>query len=99
MVDILDPRRTNLAGYVTFGIVAVLYGMSIYYFLPQTLLAFNFGGILMIFIFILVGMLFGLSLLAFNLQRFFEIILTYIFLFFEKKSMKLMLLKNLESHR
>jgi hypothetical protein len=43
---------------------------------------------LKIFFFILVGMLFGLSLLAFNLQRFIEIILTYVFLFFEKSSMR-----------
>lgn len=45
------------------------------------------------------GMLFGLSMLAFNLQRFFEIILTHVFLFFESKSMKKMVKKNLAAHR
>lgn len=82
-----------------FGMIAVTYGLSIYYFLPLAMLSFNFSLILKIFFFILVGMLFGLSLLAFNLQRFLEILFTYAFLFFEKKSMKSMVLKNLSAHR
>lgn len=44
-------------------------------------------------------MLVGLCLLAFNLQRFIEIIFTYVFVFFEKKSMKMLILKNLNAHR
>ena len=63
------------------------------------MLSFDFSLILKIFFFILVGMLFGLSLLAFNLQRFLEIIITYLFLFFERVSMKQMVLKNLAAHR
>jgi hypothetical protein len=88
-----------MASYIVFGIIAVTYGLSIYYFLPLAMLSFNFGLILKIFFFILVGMLFGLSLLAFNLQRFLEIIFTYVFLCYEKKSMKQMVLKNLTAHR
>ena len=84
MIEILDPKRTNLAGYITFGLIAVLYGMTIYYFLPAAMLSFNFAAVLKIFFFILIGMLFGLSLLAFNLQRFLEIILTYVCLCFER---------------
>lgn len=82
-----------------FGTIAVAYGLSIYYFLPLAMLSFNFSLILKIFFFILVGMLLGLSLLAFNLQRFLEIIFTYVFLSFEKKSMKMMVIKNLSAHR
>jgi hypothetical protein len=99
MIDIIDPKKTNLASYVSFGTIAVLYGMSIYYFLPLSLLSFNFGMVLKIFFAILVGMLLGLSMLAFNLQRFVEIALTHILLFFEKKSMKMLVLTNLNAHR
>ena len=48
---------------------------------------------------ILVGMIFGLSMLAFNLQRFVEIILTNVFLYFERNSVKEMVKKNLTAHR
>lgn len=98
-VEILDKNKQSMASYIVFGMLAVTYGLSIYYFLPLAMLSFNFSLILKIFFFILVGMLFGLSLLAFNLQRFLEIIFTYFFLCFEKKSMKQMVLKNLTAHR
>ena len=67
MVGIIDPKKTNLTTYVVFGLVSVLYGMSIYYFLPLSMLSFNFSMVLKIFIFILVGMGVCLTLLAFNL--------------------------------
>lgn len=44
-------------------------------------------------------MFIGLCLLAVNLQNVFEIFLTHILLFFEKKSMKLMVLNNLKAHK
>jgi hypothetical protein len=56
-----------MSSYVIFGVISVLFGMSIYYFLPLALLSFNLSLVLKIFIIILVGMLFGLSMLAFNL--------------------------------
>ena len=87
-VEILDPQKQNMGSYIVFGTVAVVYGFSIYYFLPLAMLSFNFALILNIFFFILISMLFGLSLLAFNLQRFIEILLTYLFLIFEKSSMR-----------
>ena len=98
-VDILDQSKANMTSYVIFGVIGCAYGISIYYLLPLSMLSFNYGMILKIFFFILLGMLFGLSLLAFNIQRFLEIILTYILLCFERKSMKMMVLKNLEAHR
>lgn len=88
-----------MSSYIVFGTIAVTYGLSIYYFLPLAMLSFNFALILQIFFAILVGMLFGLSLLAFNLQRFLEIILTYVFLFWEKSSMRQMVTKNLTAHK
>lgn len=98
-MKILDPKKSNLTSYVTFGIIAVLFGLSIYYFLPLAMLSFNLSLVLQIFMFILMGMLLGLSMLAFNLQRFVEIIFTYLLLFFEKKSMKTLVTNNLSSHR
>lgn len=74
--------------YIVFGLVGITYGFGIYYFLPLALLSFNFSLILEIFFLILIAMLYGLSLLAFNLQRFMEIFLTYVFLFWEKSSMR-----------
>lgn len=49
-----------------FGILSVAYGLSIYYLIPKALLSFNFKLILEIFFMILVGMLLGLTMLAFN---------------------------------
>ena len=98
-VEILDPKTQNMGSYIVFGTVSVIYGFSIYYFLPLAMLSFNFALILNIFFFILISMLFGLSLLAFNLQRFIEILLTYVFLIFEKNSMRQMVLKNLTAHK
>ena len=66
-VEILDDSKSGLGGYMVFGSIAVVYGMSIYYFLPLAMLSFNFALILQIFFSILVGMLLGLSMLAFNL--------------------------------
>ena len=88
-----------MSAYITFGLIAVGYGMSIYYFLPLSMLSFNFALVIKIFFFILVGMLFGLSLLSFNLQRFLEILLTHVFLCFETPSMKNMVVKNLSAHK
>lgn len=84
---------------MVFGSLAVVYGLSIYYFLPLAMLSFNFGLILEIFFFILIGMLFGLTLLATNLQRFFEILFTHVLIVFETAAMKSMILKNLTAHK
>lgn len=75
-----------------------MYGVGIFYLLPLSLLTGDYGMILKVFFFILLGMIFGLCLLSVNAQRLLEIVLTYIVLFYEKKSMKLMVLNNLRSH-
>ncbi len=48
---------------------------------------------------ILLGMLFGLTLLSFNLQRVLEIVLTHALLSFEHSSMRMLVLKNLTAHK
>ena len=79
--------------------MSVLFGISIYYFLPLGLLSQNLGMILAIFFAILIGMLLGLTLLVTNLQGLFEFILVYVFFFWERKATRTILLKNLASHK
>lgn len=98
-VEILDKDNQNMTSFIIFGCIAIIYGLAIYYFLPLAMLSFDIALILKIFFFILIGLLFGLSLLAFNLQRILEIGLTKIFLCCERASMKQMVLKNLTAHR
>lgn len=52
-----------------------------------------------IFFFILIGLLLGLVLISFNLQRIMELFIVNVCLFFEAKSMKMLVLKNLSAHR
>ena len=59
----------------------------------------NLGVLLEIFFIILLGMIFGLTLISYNLQRAVEMILIYTLLFFERQSMKLLIKKNLAAHR
>ena len=44
-------------------------------------------------------MILGLTLIAFNLQRILELFVVNTLLFFERKSMKLLIAKNLSAHR
>ena len=55
--------------------------------------------ILGIFFLILIGMLFGLTVFATNLQGILERLLVYVFFFWEKKSMRALLRKNLAAHK
>ena len=82
-----------------FGLIAVLYGISIYYLLPYSLLSQNLGMILGIFFAILLGMFTGLTLLATNVLGSLETFLIYTLFFWEKKSMRTLLRKNLSLHR
>ena len=59
----------------------------------------DFGMVLAIFFSILLGMMAGLTLLITNLQGPLEILLVYIFLWWEKSSMRTLLKKNLSAHK
>jgi endonuclease III-like uncharacterized protein len=67
--------------------------------LPLALLSMNLNLVSQIIIFILVGLLFALTLLAFNVQQYMERLCTRLFLFFEHNSVQNMVLKNLAAHR
>ena len=84
MVSITDNASKNTLPYLLFGSVAVLFGISIYYFLPLGLITQKLGLILVIFLVILLGMMAGLTLFASNFQGFLEVVCVYAFFFWEK---------------
>ena len=71
-----------------FGAISVIFGISIYIFLPLGLLSQNIGMVLAVFLSLLMGMMLGLTLFVANLQGFLEIVLVYIFFFWERQSMR-----------
>ena len=85
--------------YLLFGGISVSMGVTIYYFLPYCLISNNASLLLNIFFFILLGLIFGLTLLAVNLRGLLEKILIYALLFWEKKSMRNLIRKNLIAHK
>ena len=99
MITFTDNSTKNLIPYVLFGTISVLFGVSIYYFLPNGLLSQNLSIILPIFFMILLGMITGLTILATNLQGILEMILVYVFFFWERESIRVLLRKNLSSHK
>jgi len=98
-VNILNKKQANTRPMVLVGLSITVYGVTIYYLLPLALLSMNLTMVSQIIIFILVGLLFALTLLAFNTQSFVERVCTWIFLFFEQASIKAMVLKILAAHR
>ena len=98
-MSIINKKQANYVPMVVFGTAITLYGVTIYYTLPAALMSLNLTLVGKIVIFILVGLLFALVLLAFNVQPIMERFLSRIFLCFELKSIRLMALKNLSAHR
>ena len=94
-----DNSVKEMISNFVFGLIAVLYGISIYYLLPYSLLAASLGLILGIFFAILLGMFTGLTLLATNVLGLIETFLVYVIFFWEKESMRTLLRKNLSLHR
>jgi Zn-dependent protease with chaperone function len=79
---VLEKKDRDAGQFLGFGIFAVLYGITLYYILPLSLLSFNLSMIMQIFLFILFGIIFGLTILALKFQRTIETVFTYLFLFF-----------------
>ena len=85
--------------YILFGALGISYGATVYYLLPKALLETKLDLILQIFFLILLGMIFGLTVLAMNLQGLLGSILSHILLFWEAKSTRKILAKNIVAHR
>ena len=99
LVTFTDNRNPSMTPYVLFGSLALLYGATVYYFLPKAMLEMKLNLMLQIFFLILLGMLFGLTVLASNLQGLLGTLLQKVLLFWERRSMKNMLMKNIAAHR
>jgi hypothetical protein len=98
-VSIQEKGERNVLSYLIFGFISVLTGIAIFYLLPLAVLNFDIALILQIFFLILLGMILGLTLISFNLQRLLELAIVNFVLFFERASMKMMIKKNLIAHR
>ena len=66
-VNILNKKAANYTPMVVVGCAFTVYGVTIYYILPLALMSFNLNLLSKIVIFILVGLLFALTILAFNI--------------------------------
>jgi len=62
----LNDSKTKVLPYLLFGLICILYGVSIYFLLPYSLLQLNLTLLLSIFFAILMGMIFGLTLISYN---------------------------------
>jgi len=99
LVTLTDNESKIVVPYILFGSVCVTFGMAVYYFLPLGLMNQNIGVILWVFFAIFIGMMSGLTLLVTNLRGLLEVVLVYALFFWEKKSIRALLLKNLASHK
>ena len=98
-VEIMKTSGVNRVPYIIFGLITFLYGLGMFYVLPLSLLSMKISLILGVFLFILMGLIFGLTLLAINMQTLVEVALTHLVLFWEKPSMKKMIQSNLRTHQ
>ena len=98
-IEVISLQQQELTSLVIFGLITFIYGASIYYFLPLSLVSMNFGMIGAIFLWILFGILLGFVLLSRNIELLFQTLLTNCLLFFTKSYTKILILKNLAAHR
>jgi hypothetical protein len=66
-INILHKNKKDVTGLLFFGGIFLSYGFAIYYLLPLSLVSFNLSLAMSIFLLILFGMIFALSILFVNL--------------------------------
>ena len=98
-IIIIEDKNVKVLPFIVFGLLCVTFGVTIYVILPTALLAENASLILQIFFFILASLIFGLTLLTANLRGFLETFVVYLLFFWEKKSMRALLKKNMIAHK
>lgn len=98
-ISIVSSVKKEQNVLITFGILTIIYGISIYYFLPLSLLSMNLSLLLAIFLWILLGMLIGFILLTLNIDHITQKCITYIFFFWTQTYTKTIIIKNLIGHR
>jgi hypothetical protein len=92
-------NKKDVTNLVLFGMVLLTIGFGVYYFLPLSLVSFNFSLASTIFLGILFGMIFALGLLSVNLLPYLSILISRYAMVFEQKSLKILTLKNLIAHK
>ena len=98
-INILHKNKKDVTGLLFFGGIFLSYGFAIYYLLPLSLVSFNLSLAMSIFLLILFGMIFALSILFVNLIPYIYFIIQKICLVMELKSVKILVNKNLIAHR
>ena len=68
-IEVISLQKKELTSLIVFGLLTFIYGASIYYFLPLSLISMNFGMIGAIFLWILFGILLGFVLLSQNVEH------------------------------
>eukprot|EP01102_Stenamoeba_stenopodia_P012723 TRINITY_DN4044_c0_g3_i1.p1 TRINITY_DN4044_c0_g3~~TRINITY_DN4044_c0_g3_i1.p1 ORF type:complete len:1119 (+),score=191.24 TRINITY_DN4044_c0_g3_i1:127-3483(+) len=115
VLDAIDTRRSKTTAVeiqiersedantplslVAVGFCLTAFGFGIYYLIPLALLSENISLLVNVFFALLICMLLGLVLLSMNLQNIYERILVTTTLFWEKKAVTSLVLKNLTAHR
>lgn len=97
-IERFDPTSSFSWSTVGIGLSLAVLGGSIYYSVPLALLSMNISLLLNVFFFLLVAMLLGLVMLSLNFQSILENIIVTVFLFWEKRPIRTILVKNLISH-
>eukprot|EP00708_Paratrimastix_pyriformis_P002012 GAFH01000750.1.p1 GENE.GAFH01000750.1~~GAFH01000750.1.p1 ORF type:complete len:1070 (+),score=469.34 GAFH01000750.1:43-3252(+) len=84
--------------FVTGGLLSVI-GAGVYYFFPLSLVSNNFQLLLYLFFGMLMGMILGLVMLSLNFEHLLERGVVGFFLFWEKRALRDLAVKNLVAHR
>jgi len=86
-------------GKIVWSLICSVFGISIYYLLPLSLLTFNLALLINIFFWILIGLLVGFILLSLNVQYLFERFIVYTVFYITGSATRSLILKNLAAHR
>lgn len=85
--------------YVVFALLCILFGLMMYFFLPYSILTFNFFWLLVFMFLILFGYLVGFILLSLNIQYLFERGIYYLVRLYTPQHLAFIALKNMAAHR
>ena len=98
-VVVIEDKNVKMVPFIIFELLYVTFVVIIYIILPTKLLSLNLGLILNVFFFILFALILGLTLSVANIRGFIEITMTYVLFFWERKSMIILIEKNLIAHK
>ena len=98
-VTIHESKNMRLAPMIVGSTIASLYGMFIYYVMPEALVTGNSTLFVYVLLVVFIGYFLGLTILALNLQGLMLWFLQTVLCFWEKKSMNILIRKNLMVHK